>query len=411
MRGIAASISLVLSFALGCADLPVLAAEREEVTVTGRFHYIVGLSINSDETFDNGSVSFPFVGATANAMVDIYLDAAVTLSTDRSGQIHYQSGPVAGTNSAYAYTEATADGRHFNALQWAQVSVTAKTYGLNGIVEPSARVKNNHMDIRTFSEMNKVWIVDYGDDEEYWTVDWCEISEKWLISATFEFDLPDGSIEYDANGGEGWMRGQPLLYGESFTVLDNGFWRPGFRFTGWNSLADGSGAAYPVGARAYSTGRLRLFAQWAPREDARSYRIVYDGNGGTHAPPAQTAFYNQTVRLSQSAPVRAGYCFTGWNTRPLGDGRAYEPGTAVRNLAADGNTEVWLYAQWRKQGFRIIKAASNRYGESLIRRTPNDALWFERYGKLSVRQLMQLSAEDCCQIWRISRDGCIERIQ
>lgn len=71
----------------------------------------------------------------------------------------------------------------------------------------------------------------------------------------------------------------------------------------------------------------------------------YDGNGGdTDAMPV-TVKYGQDYIVSDDVPVREGFTFTGWNTRPDGSGIALKAGDSY------GGSDGWtLYAQWVANG-------------------------------------------------------------
>lgn len=49
----------------------------------------------------------------------------------------------------------------------------------------------------------------------------------------------------------------------------------------------------------------------------------------------------------------AGYSFEGWNTKPNGTGIAYELGESVRDIAANGQEVVYLYAQWDVDAYTV----------------------------------------------------------
>lgn len=70
-------------------------------------------------------------------------------------------------------------------------------------------------------------------------------------------------LSYHANGGSGEMAPTAGHVGEDVGVAANGFERPGYTFTGWNTQADGSGTAYAAGdAYTLTEGDDVLFAQW-----------------------------------------------------------------------------------------------------------------------------------------------------
>ena len=75
-------------------------------------------------------------------------------------------------------------------------------------------------------------------------------------------------IVYNANGGTG-SHASTSGYQYSNTIIPSGtsgsFKRVGFRFTGWNTQADGKGTDYKDGDQVpIGTSDVTLYAQWTP---------------------------------------------------------------------------------------------------------------------------------------------------
>lgn len=71
------------------------------------------------------------------------------------------------------------------------------------------------------------------------------------------------TITFNANGGEGSMEPQRFEVGVDTALNTNAFTREGYKFIGWNTAADGSGATYAdEGAILELTGDITLYAQW-----------------------------------------------------------------------------------------------------------------------------------------------------
>ena len=71
------------------------------------------------------------------------------------------------------------------------------------------------------------------------------------------------TITFNANGGEGSMEPQRFEVGVDTALNTNGFTRENYKFIGWNTAADGSGATYAdEGAILELTGDMTLYAQW-----------------------------------------------------------------------------------------------------------------------------------------------------
>ena len=144
------------------------------------------------------------------------------------------------------------------------------------------------------------------------------------------------SISYNANGGSGAPSAQDKIHGanvtlsatvpsgRSYTVTfdaNGGSIESSSRtvtqtFTGWNTNADGSGAAYSSGGTYTANADVTMYAQWNPVEVG-----------------------------SLETPERTGYVFVGWydsatlNDKGLPTGNRYTAGTVVTK-----NTK--LYALW-----------------------------------------------------------------
>ena len=134
--------------------------------------------------------------------------------------------------------------------------------------------------------------------------------------------------------------------GATAKAAANGFTRAGHTFTGWNTKADGTGAAYLPGADvAYpARGRtLTLYAQWRPI----TYAIRFGGNGASSGMMADlTATYDERKTLPANRYARPGKAFAGWNTKADGSGAMYRNRAEVTNLASGQDDVVVLYAQW-----------------------------------------------------------------
>ena len=71
------------------------------------------------------------------------------------------------------------------------------------------------------------------------------------------------TITFNANGGEGNMEAQRFEVGVDTALNTNAFTRENYKFTGWNTAADGSGVTYAdAGAILELTGDMTLYAQW-----------------------------------------------------------------------------------------------------------------------------------------------------
>ena len=124
------------------------------------------------------------------------------------------------------------------------------------------------------------------------------------------------TLDYDANGGEGTMtdKASPYVKNSEAKVLDNEFTRSNYRFTGWNTKADGTGDRYKAGDMIKMTANMTLYAQWKHKGGGGSgdkkVTLHYESNGGTTYKDERYT-YGTTVKLDKT-PLREGHTFTGW---------------------------------------------------------------------------------------------------
>lgn len=79
--------------------------------------------------------------------------------------------------------------------------------------------------------------------------------------------------------------------------------------------------------------------------------VTFHANGGVGDDYTQN-FYGQAA-LKLNAFTKAGYDFRGWNTSASGSSVQYTDGAAVKNLSAENNAVVKLYAVWAGQRVQV----------------------------------------------------------
>ncbi|MBO7665522.1 MAG: InlB B-repeat-containing protein [Aeriscardovia sp.] len=165
------------------------------------------------------------------------------------------------------------------------------------------------------------------------------------------------ALHYDANGGNGTMGDIVVIAGSSVSLEQNGFTRPGYTFTGWNTEADGSGTSYQPGASiTLKSGVTVVYAQWEKNPEEQ---VIYEGNGATSgSTPTQNQTEGLSVSLEQNGFTRPGYTFTGWNTEADGSGTSYQPNDSY---TIPGHT-TYLYAQWKRDEGTIVYNANGGSG-------------------------------------------------
>ncbi len=158
-------------------------------------------------------------------------------------------------------------------------------------------------------------------------------------------------VQFIANGASsGSTKEQTFAYNTPQNLTINGFVRTGYTFAGWNTQVGGNGTAYANEASLTTDKDVTLYAQWT----ANTYKVQFDANNGTGTMPDQRLTYDATTTpLAKNKYLRNGYVLTGWNTQANGTGTAYADESPVRNLTADKDGSVTLYAQWGAASFTV----------------------------------------------------------
>ncbi len=186
------------------------------------------------------------------------------------------------------------------------------------------------------------------------------LREDWFLKRKDDLDDPSKyymwqvatgiSVTFDKNGGDTEANPNRMMQelnpnGNHFELPSVQPTREGYEFTGWNTKADGTGAAFTAETEVKQS--LTVYAQWTRKQTEIS--VTFDKNGGdTEADPrvtTQKVDEGASIRfeLPSVQPTREGYEFTGWNTQADGTGAAFTAETEVKQ-------SLTVYAQWtRKQ--------------------------------------------------------------
>ncbi|MBM6916387.1 InlB B-repeat-containing protein, partial [Gemmiger formicilis] len=205
------------------------------------------------------------------------------------------------------------------------------------------------------------------------------IGEKDVIMATgqtvYARWVPNPyTVYYRANGGTGSMADQAVVYDQEFALTPNAFSRTGYTFDTWHTYADGiGGASYTNGQTVRnlaggngSRDAVYLYAQWK----ANAYTIQYNGNGGSGDTQATAAVYDTPANLAENGFSNSEGVFLGWARDPQAKQPEFFAGQPVKNLTADPNGTVTLYAVWMsnaeiQQGYKEqVAALQARYTEA-----------------------------------------------
>lgn len=161
----------------------------------------------------------------------------------------------------------------------------------------------------------------------------------------FESNVPAGASTVPS----GEMADEDFIYPDPKALTRNAFTLPGYRFTGWNTKADGSGTAFADGddGSPLWPGRgetVTLYAQWKPI----TYTVRFLGNGATGSMPDRTFTFDTKESLPLNTFVMNGSVFAGWE-RDIGTlGTRFGDGQTVTNLAREQDAVVELTALWLK---------------------------------------------------------------
>lgn len=270
------------------------------------------------------------ISASGNNGVQLLLDG--TFAAYRSGMIQpgsIQSPPGSGLSAAVSVDQAlisTAPGM--------ATGLTLKAYNLPD---------GDSLALQWVPRYDGIGINIYKlDDSKSWFVGFPGV--KLVVPGSTH------TVFYDANGGSGTMNHEEVDDDADYTVAANGFTFSGYSFAGWNTQADGSGTAYPVGAViAGVQNDITLYAQWNAKGipvPGPKYTVSYNTNGGSGAINSAKVDIGSDYIVVANSFTRSNYSFAGWNTQADGSGTAYLAGTKISCVQND----ITLFAQWTYLG-------------------------------------------------------------
>lgn len=149
-------------------------------------------------------------------------------------------------------------------------------------------------------------------------------------------------ISYELNGGIMTTSNPTKYYETTKTFTLNAPERLGYTFLGWYTEPEFKNKM--VSIKKGTKKNYTLYARW----EANQYEIRFDGNGasGGSMQSMTGCMYDQEYALTMNAYEKEGCQFVGWNTMPDGSGSYYRNQAQVKNLTAEMNGTVTLYAQW-----------------------------------------------------------------
>ena len=126
------------------------------------------------------------------------------------------------------------------------------------------------------------------------------------------------NVSYDANGGEGEMKGNVVIDGfnNDITLKNSTYTKDGYSFDGWSLNADGSGDVYQAGETYHVTSAQQFYALWkllapdAPIPAPEVVEEIISGGEPTSEPqevqvvPATDGFTIITTQAQEALPTK-----------------------------------------------------------------------------------------------------------
>lgn len=179
---------------------------------------------------------------------------------------------------------------------------------------------------------------------------------KWIVNTY--------SIKFSGNGAtSGSMKPKTnLRYDKNYVLTANAFTRKGYKFTGWNTNAYGTGKSYADKATVgqvskVNGGVVTLYAQWK----VINYGITYNLNGGTNN-KNNPATYNINTEVVFKNPTKDGYTFDGWYSDK-------ELTKKITNIPKGNTGTKTVYAKWTVNTYTIKYSGNGAESGSMPRRS------------------------------------------
>lgn len=230
----------------------------------------------------------------------------------------------------------------------------------------------------------------------------------WQPNA-YEIRFDDNVADQEKDFIQGEMDILTAYYGLEATIPECKWTRKGYQFTGWNTVADGSGTEYHEQQKICCSDLEQatpcfLYAMWEPLQGEIQYQInVPEQTTSTGKGKMENTEYQYDHQWSLS-PCRfelTGYDFCGWNTQADGTGEAYQDEENMyRKMAAAGLQN--LYAVWKPKTdtrfyLRLEKKTidnSDTYYEMLELKGETDSLLSDAVIAYYQKQGMEVTLKD-----------------
>jgi uncharacterized repeat protein (TIGR02543 family) len=154
------------------------------------------------------------------------------------------------------------------------------------------------------------------------------------------------TVTFDKNGGDtdASPSTKTAAFGGNVGTLPTVPTRSGYTFNGWNTAANGSGAAFTAATAV--TSNITVYAQWMPNPPT-PHTVSVSANPLSGGSVSGGGTYLEGSSVTVIAAANSGYSFTNWteNNMQVSTNAAYTfiLGTADRNLAANFTTTPVAY--------------------------------------------------------------------
>ena len=280
-------------------------------------------------------------------------DRALVFTTDNNNSNVFK---------AYATSNITADGAYYDleigngeAISYqnytttctTDVTVTLDPNGGTGDFTDWDEVDGNYT--QTVEKGYSVTLPTLNDQTAYTFGGWSDGTNTYTseytpqknITLTAQWTPISYTITYNLNGGTNHASNPANYTIETSTITLQAPTKTGYTFGGWYKEDAFTNPVTQITTG--SIGEIILYAKWTPN----TYTVQFDANEGTGEMENQSFTYDaEPIALSANTFEREGYNFNSWNTAADGTGTPYADKAEVKNLTAEPNSVVTLYAQW-----------------------------------------------------------------
>ena len=170
------------------------------------------------------------------------------------------------------------------------------------------------------------------------------------------FYANEKTVTYNANGGSPTPSPSSFKtwYDRPFKFTTTKPSKAGTNFLGWSADKNAGKPTWVAGEDYKGQNHsYTVYAVWSV-----NYKLTYNANGGTGAPPSETREGNSIKALSTTKPTRTGYTFLGWSLLKTATKPDYQPGDDFEMFPND----TVLYAVWDPKEYTLTYNANGGSG-------------------------------------------------